>query len=544
MRRLLPDFLRPGAIPLPLPRALIWLLVAAFLVPGLAGHDLWKFDDAVDIGIAFNFHHSGDWLIPRLASEPWLEDGPLYFWVAALTGRLFGFALPFHDGARIASALFVLVALWFVRLASRELYGEREANLSLLALLGALGLTFHAHEALAETSLLAGSAITYYGLAIAWKKPWKAATFFALGESVAFLAQGLLGVLPPLIAAIVLLPLAVVHRTRSYLIAVGVGALALLPLAGLWPALLAWKAPDIAAAWWTGQFVNITQPFTFAKLGYYLKTLCWAAWPLWPLTLWATWEYRRRLRDPGYAVPVVAVLVTLVMLLFTASPREVDTLLLLVPLAVPTGAAAIGLRRGAANALASFGTMTFGLIAVALWVMWFAMMTGVPRDIAYNVLKLAPGFTPAFSPFALIVALVYTAGWIVLIRGSERSTLRSLTHWAAGVTLVWGLAATLWMPWGDNVQTYRPVAEALKKVLPPSGTCVASVNLSEASRAVFDYHAGLVTEREELGRGAECSYLLAQLRSEWHPSGPGWELVWEGQRPRDHEWFRLYRREH
>lgn len=48
----------------------------------------------------------GHWLPPRLAGEIWLDSPPLYHWTAALLGRLFGFLLPLHDAARLASGLF------------------------------------------------------------------------------------------------------------------------------------------------------------------------------------------------------------------------------------------------------------------------------------------------------------------------------------------------------------------------------------------------------------------------------------------------------
>ncbi len=81
------------------------------------------------------------------------------------------------------------------------------------------------------------------------------------------------------------------------------------------------------------------------------------------MTVWATWAYRRRLREPGFAVPFVASIVSFVLLLLMRNPRDIDMLALLVPMSIPAGVAAIALRRGAANALAWFAVMTFTLAA-------------------------------------------------------------------------------------------------------------------------------------------------------------------------------------
>ena len=86
------------------------LMALAFVLPGLAGHDPWKAYDALGIEIAHQMHLSGDWVVPRVAGEPWLEDPPLYHWIALACGKLLGWALPFHAAARLASGLCMLAA--------------------------------------------------------------------------------------------------------------------------------------------------------------------------------------------------------------------------------------------------------------------------------------------------------------------------------------------------------------------------------------------------------------------------------------------------
>ena len=89
-------------IALPLAPALFALLALAYLLPGLVGHDLWKTEDAIGIGIVHQMLEHGRWLVPHLAGEPYWDDGPFHYWIAALTAKLFGWALAPHDGARLA----------------------------------------------------------------------------------------------------------------------------------------------------------------------------------------------------------------------------------------------------------------------------------------------------------------------------------------------------------------------------------------------------------------------------------------------------------
>jgi 4-amino-4-deoxy-L-arabinose transferase-like glycosyltransferase len=531
-------------IPLPLASWPLAVLVAAFLLPGLVGHDPWKTEDAVGIGVVHQLLASGDWLAPHLAGEPYYEDGPLYFWVAALFVGALGGVLPEHDAARFASALFVLAALWCVRLAGRELYGKTQGDLSTLAMLGSVGLLWHAHEAAAETAMLAGLAAAYYGVAISHRKPYKGAFFFGLGTGVAFLAKGLVGLLQPLAAALAVLVISAPYRQRSFAIAVGLGLLILAPFVLVWPGMLASRNPEYFAGWLAWQLANVSQPPTLAKLAEILKTLAWGAWPVLPMTLWATWEYRRYLREPGFAAPFVASIVSFVLLLFMPDPRDMDVLALLVPLSIPAGAAALALRRGAANALAWFAIMTFTLIGTYMWVMWFATLTGFPEPLSRTATRLEPGFVLEVRWLPLAFALAVTAAWWILILRVERSTLRSVTLWAAGMTVVWGLVSTIWLDWIDYAKSYRSVAASLRKALPAKARCVESRDLGVTQRAAFHYHAGILTRRYEVEGPTDCPYLLVQANTRAPSVEPerGWVRVWEGQRPRDRERYRLYRR--
>src|SRR5262249_61694704 len=88
----------------------------------------------------------------------------------------------------------------------------------------------------------------------------------------------------------------------------------------------------------------------------------------------------------------------------------------------------------------------------------------------------------------VVIALVCTLAWGWLVVKSERSvSFRSVTFWAAGITLLWALGMTLLLQWIDYGKSYRAVALALKKNIPVGTRCVESRGLDEAQRALFDY---------------------------------------------------------
>ena len=121
-----------------------------------------------------------------------------------------------------------------------------------------------------------------------------------------------------------------------------------------------------------------------------------------------------------------------------------------------------------------------------------------------------------------------------MVRPARRSNRRAVLNWAIGVTLLWALVSTIWLPYIDSRRSYRVVAEAIRSQV-PEGACVASSNLGEAQRALFAYFAGIETKRLETGVGADCPVLLVQLgRSDFDAPAPeGWTPLWEGARRGD-----------
>jgi 4-amino-4-deoxy-L-arabinose transferase-like glycosyltransferase len=523
--------------------ALIALLVLAYLLPGLFGHDPWKTEDAIGIGIVHQMLQHGQWIVPHLAGEPFLEDGPLYYWIAALTAKLFGWMLSPHDGARIASGVVMAAALAFVHLGGRELYGRTEGASATLTLLGCLGLLVHAHETLGEIGMIAGQAIVLYGIALAAREPHRAGWVLGSGLAVTILCKGLAAVIAPIAVALAVPLLSPAWRRRAYLLTLLAAALTLFGICGGWLALVEARHPGLAGAWWQFNLDGFAIPRA-GTLGYWAETFAWATWPAWPLAFWALWDRRRRTFEPGTRMLVAAFLISLAVVLAQRNPREVYALQLLVPLALLAGAGVPALRRGAANALVWFGVMSAALFCALAWLGWFAMMTGVPPTIARNFAKLEPGHVPQFSWLVFVVALAYTLAWLWLVLRSEHSVFRGVTLWTAGITLMWALLMTLMLPWIDYGKTYRTVADSLRKALPAGARCIDSIGLGETQRAAFDYHADIITRRLERGGADRCPLLLLQARpGESDNIGPGWKLLWEGNRPRDRERYRLYQKQ-
>jgi 4-amino-4-deoxy-L-arabinose transferase-like glycosyltransferase len=534
------------------------LLALAFVLPGLAGHDPWKTYDVVAIEIAHQMRVTGDWLLPRVAGEPWPEDPPFYHWLAFASGSALGWLLPFHGAARLASGLCMLAAFWFLYLAARHAahgaeapprdalgaskarYSARAVGASATLLLaGSTGLIVHAHEAVPDLATLAATCAALLFLTRAARRPLAAGLAFGAAAAVAFLSTGLAA--PAVLLAVALAAHLACDELRSRGAArflVPALALPLVAAAG-WALALQLRAPELAPAWWATAFEG-RGPFVPA-LRYYLVTASWYAWPAWPLALWAAWSLRAQWRSTRVFVPLAAALAALPAIAWGGQTQDVNATLLLAPLALLGALGVERLRRGAANALDWFGVMTFGFFAALVWLGYVAMMTGWPPKIANNFAKTAPGFLPQFEWLPFLAAAVLSLAWLWCAFFTAPSPTRGVLRWAAGVALLWGSFAMLWMPWADYQKSYQGVALQLKSRLPAAPGCISGSGFGLPQRAALSYHAGIRT----VAPRDECRYFLVQGQARHELDAPRgrWEKLADVGRPGDKsERYRLYRR--
>ncbi|MBL8377478.1 MAG: glycosyltransferase family 39 protein [Burkholderiales bacterium] len=549
-------------LPVPLPSPWFWGLVVLYVLLGLVGHDPWKGDDAIGFGIAWNMANGtwGDWLLPNVAGQLVAEEGPLAFWLAALFIKALSGVLEAHDAARLATAVWTSIAIIAVHRAARRLDGEAAGRLAVLALLATLGLLARSHEIAAEPAFLAGWALVLWSLALGREFGFKGALLLAAGLAVCYLSRGMTPTRVVLLT--ILVTWLALRRGESWSGGFGGARDAVWKIGAFVAAhllFLAWALSATANA----AFHDLYRNWGEAQFGWpgasawtwYAKTLPWFVFPAWPIALW--WVLHRRpvkLLDvypvpPVQHLPVAATLCVLASLAWSPQASEAVLLPIVVPLAILIAPGLKFLRRGFAALTDWFGRLAFTLAAALVWLGYVAMQTGTPPRIAANLARLEPGFVATLQWPALAIAIAATLAWCVAIARSERTPLRGIVHWCYGVTLVWLLLMTLFLPWVDYGRSYRGVAAGMQAAMGVSQGavsaqstrgCVNSRDLGLSERASFAYFARL----KYGAPGAACPWLLVQgTRGQPTRSEPGYRLVWEGNRPGDrNERFRLYRR--
>ena len=555
-----------------LPRAVLLALIVAYIASGLFGRDPWQEEDAAGFGIMWTMAHSGGWLLPAVAGELVIVDGPLAFWAGALSISLLGGVLGDIAAARLPTMLWFFAAtaaLWYalLRMARRDEaqpvafafggeatsrdYGRMVADVGVLLLLATVGPIVSLHETTSTPAAFALSCLTAFGLALSLERP-------VAGAATAGAALGLLvlarGAQPALWVAAAALPLvACTHpgplRLRAAALLLAVAAL----IAAAWMlAVMAGEGDAGVAylrAWAAGGLDGLAVP-TADGADWLLRAITWQTWPLWPLAAWAVYAWRHGLRRPHIAFGLVLLSAHLVGLLLTPAPSSADLVQLILPLALLAAFGAVTLRRAAENVIDWFAITAFSLATLAMWAYFFAMHAGVPPKMSHSVLRLTAGYVPSLDWPQVAIAAAATGSWLALLLWRVRQLAAPLWSGpalaAAGLVSLWVAFSALFLAAVDHRRSFagvaRQAAEAARATLPEA--CVLAHHLRPSHRAVFAYHGGI---RFAAGDGRSCPLALhrdlaGSLLDDGLPSGQ-WTVLWQGHRPgRPDEVIRLYRR--
>jgi 4-amino-4-deoxy-L-arabinose transferase-like glycosyltransferase len=216
--------------------SIISLLVFASLLflAGLGMRHLRDADEPREAGITAEMARSGDYVVPRLNGQAFLEKPPLYYWIGSAVFKLFG---ENTRSARIPSALAAIggVALVFI-LARKMGFSPFTAFISGLALATSAEYWSLGRRCLLDMMLClftTGAMVCFFQAARSPKGRILWAGGFVLSLACALLTKGLVGLAIPLSALTVWLVLSRDFSLRSWLLLLSGSVLCLIP-ATIW----------------------------------------------------------------------------------------------------------------------------------------------------------------------------------------------------------------------------------------------------------------------------------------------------------------------
>ncbi|MFN4120484.1 hypothetical protein [Acidovorax sp.] len=512
----------------PLPRWALLLLCIAYVVPGFVGRDPWKSADVTAFGYMLELAQGRTpWGSPLLGGMPPETEGLLPYWLGAWAIQIAPSWLSAEMAVRVPFATLLaltLMATWygvyylarspgaqpvafaFGGEANAPDYARAIADGGLLALIACLGLAQLSHEVTSYLVQLSCTALVFSAVAAMPHRTVAPTVALVVGMAGLTLAgapalAAMMGGLS--IAVVIFAPGSNDDRRLRWAVVLAAGMAAAAALAVV---LDLWRWRVVGAETGGKEWQSLA------------RLLLWFGWPAWPLALWTLWRWRKQIFNmPGHRHLLLPLGFLVISIAATVTTAPADRALLLgLPAMAALAAFALPTLGRSVGALIDWFTLLFFTVsALAIWVIWIAMQTGVPAKPAANVAKLAPGFVPEFSAVALAVALAATVGWAGLVwwRASrDRAPIwKSLVLPAGGATLGWLLLMTLWLPLLDFARSYAPQVRSVMAVVGPAPGCVQTLGLSRAQVAALQYHGGLALERA--GLQDECDWLLADIAS-------------------------------
>ncbi|MBT8604505.1 hypothetical protein G6704_03550 [Polynucleobacter paneuropaeus] len=556
-----------------IPRIIIFALTLVYGFAGLFFRDPWKNEDAIGFGGMWTLFRGNtfDWIVPHLAGRELSLGAPFPYWLGGTLIRLFGPWVGAANAARLYSAICFFataVAIWYATYLlgrrpevqpmafavggqpDRKSYGMTLADGALLIFLACIGLAQNAHETTPMMAQLMGIGFILYGTVRGLDKPWQGGLWTGLGLMIVILSSNLtLSLIMVSSTIIAVLASNAKLRLRWTLTSTVLGLIGF----AIWPALwygfnLSPELRHVAEVGWRNMPV-MRSSISLDSIGF-LGVNFWAyAWPVWPLAAislahWGTNKSAGAWRAPHLAIPLSLFIGSLIYVLFRVEANEHDLMILIPSLAIIGAFSLPILKRNLISFIDWFAMLSFTVIAIAVWVIWFAKVTGYPESTAANLARLLPGFQAQLNWLAFFIALAITGVWLAIVRWrtsrAPKEIWRCLIISASGTTLMWVLLMTLWLPTINYAKTYRYVAARLSQVISTNTGCVNTSSLGLSQLASFDYFTKL-----DLRDDPNCPWMLTHSQSEAQAFGSLNDkklvLIWEDRRAADRdERLRLY----
>ncbi len=469
---------------------------------GLVGHSPWKPDEGYSVGLVLSMAKTGNYVVPMLAGEPFMEKPPFYFAVASFFGKALKM-FPFHDAARLTSGFFTMLTILFLFLSVREVFGRISALLSVLLFIGAPGFCVNLHYLITDVALLAGFAMSLYGACLSQRCPCWGGFILGTGIGIGFLSKGLLLVGIWGIVSCVLICLKE-FRTRAFWHTTFWVIVSFMPWFVVWPCALLSQNYALFMNWFwqnnLGRFFGFggggptKEPFLF------LKSLPWQSGLAF---LGMVYYFYRAKRSFWFDTRIKIILTFFIVSFLSLSSASVNGRELYgMPLMLPViffGSEGFRLWRFK-NVVRNFLRGLFLTVCICvtglIWGLWFCTYLDLfPNNwVVLRRLGLIGGKIPVTTLGFIVAAIFLTIFSMVILWVYRKLRYNWLLAWSVSVTLIWGLAMTLWLPFWDAQKGYERLFKDMAKHLPKTESPY-SIGLGESQRAILDYYQGIQTKR-------------------------------------------------
>ena len=175
---------------------IILFLISLFLFTfGLGFFSLWQTDEVIYTQVAKEIIETGDWITLHLNGDPWFIHPPMFMWLTAITGALFGFS---NFVARLWCAIFGIIGVITTYYFGKLIYNEKAGFYSGLVLATTFQFILQARIAIFDVPLITLMFLAVFFFFKAYKEEQpKFYWFFYIFMGLAVLMKGPIGILLP-----------------------------------------------------------------------------------------------------------------------------------------------------------------------------------------------------------------------------------------------------------------------------------------------------------------------------------------------------------
>ncbi len=184
---------------------ILFSLAMALYVIGLGATALLDPDEPVYAQTAREMVETGSWLTPRLNGLLWFDKPPMYFWLSAVSFKIFSVG---EFAARFPSSLMAALLIMLVYIWALGAFGEKIAQYSSLSLCVSLIFAFLARAAVTDMTLCFFMNLSFYMIYLGFTQPekrFKYINLFYFFSGFSVLTKGPVGLVLPLMVIIAFL---------------------------------------------------------------------------------------------------------------------------------------------------------------------------------------------------------------------------------------------------------------------------------------------------------------------------------------------------
>ena len=517
---------------------LFLILTVIWIFTGLTGHGLWQSVEADSISQILDIIQKNEFVAPLAASSIYLNNPPLYSFIAASFAKIFGFILPLHDGARLSNALWVSITLISTGLATRELWGIGHGRQAGLLFIASIGLIMNVHSLIPDIATLSGLSLCFYSFTLYYRRPFRSSVLMGSGLGISFLSGGFV----PLIFITTISTILYIFkfwRNNRYLTFIGLSFAIGIAIIAPWLFAMNYLYPQLFSTWLNREIFIGSPSFLYTLSG-----LSWFTWPSLPLVILTLFRgYKNIFKQRKLLLPLLFILVYFFVISYAQKQNQMSLMPFLIPFCIMSVGSIDTLKRGSASALNLFGILIFGFIGILIWLGWLAMQTGVPSKIYERMFFLSSNYDASLEIIPFIICLIFTSYWALSIFKYRITNRTAITNWAIGITMIWLCLVMLWGPFIDNRKSHKLIFNEVKQHLVQSTSCVYLHNLSAKQINLLHYYTGVKGTINTTNKSCFLAFISLPEESEFPSEYKKWEEIWTGKRLQDKNYFVLVRKD-